>query len=255
MSKRASPAETTALHRRIRADIERRILSGAWPPGHRIPFEHEIMKQYGCARMTANKAIAALAQDGLIVRRRRVGSFVAEPRTHAVVLEIPDIQAGIRARGRRYELALIARRRRKPRRSRRDEVTLAAGGELLELHCVHRADGRAFALEERLISLAAVPEAAHVDFARESPGTWLLAHVAWTQAEHRISAINASREVARRLELAERDACLVLERKTWRARTHITHVKQLFPGAQFDLAAHFEPRRDHERVSKTMSEA
>lgn len=247
--------ETTALHRRIRADIERRILSGAWPPGHRIPFEHEIMKQYGCARMTANKAVAALAQDGLIVRRRRVGSFVAEPRTHAVLLEIPDIQAGIRARKQRYELQLLTRRRRKPQRARADEITLAAGGELLELQCLHRADGRAFAFEERLISLAAVPEALEVDFARESPGTWLLAHVAWTQAEHRIYAVNASREVARRLELAERDACLVLERKTWRARAHITHVKQLFPGTQFDLAARFEPRADHARVLNTTSDA
>jgi GntR family histidine utilization transcriptional repressor len=244
MTKRAAPREAIALHRRIRADIERRILSGAWPPGHRIPFEHEIMQQYGCARMTANKAIAALAQDGLIVRRRRVGSFVAEPRTHAVVLEIPDLEACIRDRGQRYQLQLIARRRRQPQRSRPSEITLAAGGELLELQCLHRADGRAFALEERLISLAAVPEALAVDFAREAPGTWLLAHVAWTQAEHRIFAINASREVARRLELEERDACLVLERKTWRARAHITHVKQVFPSTQFDLVARF----DHARV-------
>ncbi len=231
----------TALHRRIRADIEQRILRGQLRPGDRIPFEHELMAQYGCARMTVSKAIAGLAEAGLIVRRRRAGSFVAQPRIHAVMLEIPDIQAEITARGERYGLALLARRRRKALASRPDEKALAGRGELLELRCVHLANGRPFALEERLISLAAVPEARHVDFAVESPGTWLLGHVPWTQAEHRISAINADRAIAQTLDIEPRTACLLLERRTWRASEHITHVRQIFPGAHYDLLARFTP--------------
>jgi GntR family transcriptional regulator, histidine utilization repressor len=230
MSPRTQRAETSSLHRRIRADIERRILSGAWPPGHRIPFEHEIMKQYGCARMTANKAIAALADAGLIIRRRRIGSFVAEPPVHAVVMEIPDIPASVRARGQTPKTTL-------------HEQTLAGNGELLELHCLHHANDRPFALEQRLIALSAVPEALTIDFAHQPPGTWLLSHVAWTQAEHRIRAINATREIAQRLQIAERDACLSLERRTWRGDEHITHVTQIFPGMQYDLLAHFEPNK------------
>ena len=35
------------LYKQIRLDIERRILTGEWPPGHRIPFEHELMARYG----------------------------------------------------------------------------------------------------------------------------------------------------------------------------------------------------------------
>src|ERR671928_222402 len=31
------------LYQRIRDDIEARIMSGEWPPGHRVPFEHELM--------------------------------------------------------------------------------------------------------------------------------------------------------------------------------------------------------------------
>ena len=36
------------FHHRIRADLEGKILSGEWPPGHRVPFEHELMAGYGC---------------------------------------------------------------------------------------------------------------------------------------------------------------------------------------------------------------
>lgn len=52
----------STLHQRIRADIGERIRSGAWSPGHRIPFEHELMAQYGCSRMTVNKALSPLAE-------------------------------------------------------------------------------------------------------------------------------------------------------------------------------------------------
>ena len=64
------PKDTT-LHKRIRSEIQARILSGVWPPGHRIPFEHELMGEYGCSRMTVNKALSQLAKSGLIERRKK----------------------------------------------------------------------------------------------------------------------------------------------------------------------------------------
>jgi GntR family histidine utilization transcriptional repressor len=237
----ARAIEPDTLHARIRAEIEQRILTGEWRPGDRIPFEHELMAQYGCARMTVNKAIASLADAGLIVRRRRAGSFVAQPRIHSVVLEIPDIQAAITARGERYGLKLLSRRQRKPMGNRPDEKALAGKGDLLALRCLHLADGQPFALEDRLISLDSVPDAQNVDFATEAPGTWLLSHVAWTQAEHRITAVNADRDTAATLDIEVRAACLALERRTWRASQHITHVRQIFPGTHYDLIARFAP--------------
>ena len=62
---------TPALYQRIRSDIEANIMSGDWPPGHRVPFEHELMETYSCSRMTVNKVLSALADAGLVVRRRQ----------------------------------------------------------------------------------------------------------------------------------------------------------------------------------------
>ena len=174
------------LHKRIRTAISDRILSGAWPPGYRIPFEHELMAEYGCSRMTVNKALAPLAESGLIIRRRKIGSFVSRPRIHSVVLDIPDIRAEVMARGEPYAYELQARRVRIASRHEVEELGLAAPVKVLALRCLHRASGRPFALEERLINLEAVPEAAEVDFAHIAPGSWLLGHVPWTEAEHRI---------------------------------------------------------------------
>ncbi|WP_374468867.1 histidine utilization repressor [Phenylobacterium sp.] len=229
------------LHQRIRGDIEGRILTGAWRPGHRVPSEHELMAEYGCSRMTVNKALSSLAEAGLIVRRRRAGSFVARPHLQSVVLEIPDIQAEVSRRGLAYGYRLLGRRGRAPRRGDADEAALAGGGRLLELDCLHLAGGRPFALEHRLIAVAAAPEAAEADFSEISPGAWLLGHVPWTEAEHRITAVNATEAEAELLGLDPAAACLVLERRTWRGGERITNVRQLFPGDAYDLVARFAP--------------
>jgi len=232
---------TGPLHQRIRGDIEARIRSGEWTPGHRVPFETELMAQYGCARMTVNKAMAALVEAGLIVRRKRAGSFVAQPKVHAPVLNIPDIQSAIVARGDPYAFRLLSRRVRAARREAPEEVELAAGGKLLELEGVHDAAGRPFALERRLVSLKAAPGMADADFAVEPPGAWLLEHVAWTEAESRISALNADADIARILALDPGAACLVVDRRTWRGPDHVTRVRQVFPGEAYDLIARFGP--------------
>lgn len=236
-----SPKDAT-LHKRIRSDISERILSGAWPPGHRIPFEHELMAQYGCSRMTVNKALAPLAEAGLIVRRRKAGSFVSRPRIHSVVLDIPDIPAEVMARGEPYHYELLLRRPRTATRRDMEELGVERPVQVLALRALHRASGRPFALEDRLINLGAVPEAERVDFARTAPGSWLLGHVPWTEAEHRISAANVQMATATVLGIERTAACLVLERRTWRGDDRITHVRLIFPGEAYDLVARFAPQ-------------
>lgn len=227
------------LHQRIYADLERRILSGDLSPGDRIPFEHELTETYDCSRMTVSKAISELAGRGLVTRRRRAGTFVAQPKAHAAVLAIPDLQAEVEARGQAYGYALLDRAERSARDD--DEAELAAGGRLLDLTCLHSADGTPLALEHRLIALAAAPQAVEVDFQTLAPGSWLLTSEPWTEAENRISAIEADAMAARLLGLKPGAACLCVERRTWRDGHGVTRVWQTFPGDRYDLVARFSP--------------
>ncbi|MDF7775629.1 GntR family transcriptional regulator, partial [Sphingomonas sp. AOB5] len=159
------------IEARIRGQIEARIRSGEWAPGTRIPFEHELVAEHGCARATVNKALSHLAREGLIERRRRAGSFVAQPRIRSAVVGVPDIGALIAARGETYRWELLTR---------------AIDGGRLTLTGVHHAGATPFGWESRWLDLATVPEAAGIDFAAEAPGAWLLHSVPWTDARHRI---------------------------------------------------------------------
>ncbi|CAH1674124.1 histidine utilization repressor [Chelatococcus asaccharovorans] len=237
-------AQTDSIHQRIRADIEGNIVSGAWPPGYRIPFEHELMQEYGCSRMTVNKVMSRLAEIGLIERRRRAGSFVARPQVQSAVLEIPDIKAEIVSRGQAYRYELISSQRRRATPEDRQLLVVEAGADVLLLTCRHFAAGEPFAFEVRRLNLAAVPMAADVDFASEPPGTWLLGHVPWTQAEHRIRSLNAGEAYAAALDIPPETACLVVERRTWRGGESITHARQVFPGSLYYLSATFTPTQE-----------
>jgi GntR family transcriptional regulator, histidine utilization repressor len=231
----------------IRGDVESHIVSGKWPPGTRIPFEHELMERYACSRMTASKAILELVQAGLVERRRRAGTFVAEHELESFVLEIPDIQAVVKRSGEAYAFDVLTHRRRKPLAGKQHEKMLVGRGELVEVRGIHRAASRPFALEERYINLIVVPAAANANFAATPPGGWLLKHVPWSRAEQKIRAVGANPDEALLLQVAPGAPCLVVERQTWRNDVPVTYVRTLFPGDRYHLVGHFTPGI-HKRV-------
>lgn len=231
---------TGAIHAQIRHDIEARIMSGEWEPGQRIPYEHQLMATYGCSRMTVNRALRSLVQAGLIESRKRAGTFVSHPRIHRAALEIPDIRDEVTGQGESYRLYLDRREIRAATEEDRRLLQID-GGDVLALECRHHASGRPYALERRLINLSAVPDAADVDFASEPPGSWLLAHVPWTEAEHRITAVNAGAKELVALGISAGAACMSLERWTWRGEERITYARQDYPGDRYALVARFRP--------------
>ena len=216
----------TSLHRRIRDAIAAEIVSGRLPPGTRIANETELMLTWGCARMTVNKAMSALAASGLIERRRKAGSFVAAPRLSSMVLDIPDLEALAAERGESYEFRLLMRK---------------VVDDNLELGGLHVRSGLPLCHEYRVISLRAAPEAKDVDFTAGSPGSWLLSQVPWTEGENHISAVAAHGDTAKLLDLPEGTACLKVERTTWQEGRAVTFVRQVFDGAHYSLTARFKP--------------
>ena len=242
---------TMSMHERIRTEIERKILSGVLAPGDRLPTEHELMAQYNCARMTVNKALSALAAAGLLDRKKRAGSFVARPRLHSMVLDVPDLMQEVLRRGQAYKFQLLKReikavKSKSMKTGGQDGFDLGPG-KVLVLIGIHYADGRELAVEQRSVNLAAVPDIEHVAFDSEPPGSWLLHHVPWTDAETRISARAADEELAALLHVDRGAPILQIERRTWRGKDSITSVQQAFRAESYDLFAKFSAQQVADR--------
>jgi DNA-binding LacI/PurR family transcriptional regulator len=59
--------------------MRQQIASGQWKPGERLPSYNETRAIHGVHTATMEKVYAQLETEGLIVRRRGSGTFVAEP--------------------------------------------------------------------------------------------------------------------------------------------------------------------------------
>lgn len=72
------PADDVALHRQITDYINDRILAGELEPGTKIPSLRELADLWQTNYFTVNTAFKKLVQDGLLVRRARLGTFVKQ---------------------------------------------------------------------------------------------------------------------------------------------------------------------------------
>jgi GntR family histidine utilization transcriptional repressor len=227
----------------IRRALAQPILSGAWPPGARIPNELDLTAHFQTSRMTVNKAIQSLAAEGLLQRRRKVGTVVAERAQDRPVFEIWNTADLVARAGAAYGYRLLERQVVKDDPAKRTLLNVSRTTRLLWLRCVHLADGLPFQLEERLVNVDAAPNITGHPLDTVAPGPWLLAHVPWTEAEHTISACEAGEAEAAALGLKLGAACLVVERRTWNGDVPVTLARLWHPGGQHRLTGRFEPAR------------
>ena len=229
-------------HAAILAEFRQKIVEGAWPPGRKLAKETDLAAQYGVSRMTMNKVLTQLAQDGFVQRRKRSGTFVAKVRVQSAVMEINNPAHEVEALGRRYGWSLTEAAHR---RATASDLGLLGVTEALEeglfLQGVHLADGEPFCLEARVINPAVVPAALEVDFAVEAPGGWLQQVMPWSAARHVVRAVNAAGRDAKALGLPAGTACLEILRRTEMDAAWVTHARLLYPGDQHQLTAEFEP--------------
>jgi GntR family transcriptional regulator len=69
-------------YKRIQGSIIRLVESGQLKSGDIVDSERELAKIHGVSLMTARHALAGLEREGMVVRRRGAGTFVAPPKIH-----------------------------------------------------------------------------------------------------------------------------------------------------------------------------
>ena len=69
-------------YRRIQGAIRSVIEAGELKPGDAVASERELARLHEVSLMTARHALTALEREGLVVRRRGAGTFVAPPKIH-----------------------------------------------------------------------------------------------------------------------------------------------------------------------------
>ena len=69
-------------YQRIQGAITKRLERGLLKPGDLVDSERELARIHRVSLMTARHALTTLEREGLVVRRRGAGTFVAPPKIH-----------------------------------------------------------------------------------------------------------------------------------------------------------------------------
>lgn len=208
----------------IRAEVLRRIRARDWPPGALIPGEEALAEEFGVARATVNRALTSLAEAGVIERKKRAGTRVAELPVRRARLEIPVIRQDVLGRGLAYDFKLLADRIAPAPVPVAARLGLPEGLPMRYLETLHLAAGRPFVLETRWLNPAVLPSPAP-DFASTSANEWLVTHVSLVSGDIAFTAEPASPREAEVMGVAPGTALLVAERTTQGTGGPVTWVR------------------------------
>lgn len=68
------------LYIQLKEILREQIRAGIWKPGDRIPTEEAIKDHFQISRATVRQAVAALEQEGHLIRYQGRGTFVSQPK-------------------------------------------------------------------------------------------------------------------------------------------------------------------------------
>lgn len=218
-----------------------RISSGELRPGDRVPSEHELVDAMAVSRMTANRALRELTDEGYVERVAGRGSFVADYRSRSHVLEVQNIADEIERRGHVHSCQVLRQSLQHARGEIAKALHVTPGSDVFHLLLVHYEQGAPVQVEDRHIVASFAPDCLEQDFAAVTPSAYLSAIAPLTEAEQIVRAQRANRATRQRLQMTDDEPCLVVLRRTWADGRPATFARLQHPGSRYELAGHYTP--------------
>ena len=225
----------------VKAFIQLHISSGTWKPGDPVPSEAALMKQFSVSRMTANRALRELTDEGLVKRIQGVGSFVAELHRISSTLRIRDIQEEVTERGHVHTCRVVCSEVSKASAELAEMLGLRTAAKVFHTVLVHLENGVPIQWEDRYVNPAAAPHYLQADWSATTPTHYLLTHAPLTQASYSIVACVPTPEQAQGLKIAASEACLAMVRRTVSGANVASLARLVYPGSRYRFAGEFQP--------------
>ncbi|WP_246184962.1 GntR family transcriptional regulator [Paracoccus aestuariivivens] len=205
-----------------------RIQNGIWPEGELIPTECDLAAELGCARATVNRAMQALAENGVVERRRKVGTRVA---THPRVQLVRTLlRRELEAAGHEYGYKLVSAKETMAPNDVAQAMMLRNSETLLYSRSVYFADGVPYCCEERWTNTFAASGITAKVLEGISACEWLLGNVPLNRASMSVGVATADSEfIAPALNLPQSDPVLHLERLEWLNNMPVSLSRRYFP--------------------------
>ncbi|MEJ2735323.1 MAG: GntR family transcriptional regulator [Anaerolineae bacterium] len=192
------------------------IEEGAYQPGERLPSENELAAQLGISRPTLREALLNLEQDGIVIRRHGVGTFVAPGYEHRLESGLEHLESVLESAARQglsIQCHDLHVRDDPATRKLADKLQIEPGTPLLRVDRVLVTDGTPVAYMDdytlgTILSSADIDDTFNgsvLDLLRQKPDLQVV------QVQADIVALNADASLAKKLKVKPGQAVLLLE--------------------------------------------
>lgn len=230
-------------YQQIATTLAAAIESGTLLPGTALPPEPDLAERLGVSRQTVNAALSGLARRGLLVRRRRAGTFVAAPLIEQPLGELYSFLRTLQAHGLRPETRLLGYR---PALHPLASPLIAGSPEALvfEIERLRLVDGTPLALETLFLPLDPGASLPLDRLATEPLYDVLDAHgIMVSHAEETLSPVRLEAREATLLDLPAGEAAFRVERTGFVEEMPVEVRISLIRGDRFRFRVHLDRSR------------
>ncbi len=221
--------------------IIEKISSGELQPSDRVPSENELVEAKSVSRMTANRALRELTDEGYVERVAGRGTFVSDYRSRSDLLELKSIADEVAARGGRHSSRVVRQSLQHARGEIAKALHVEQGSDVFHLLLVHSEDGAPIQVEDRYVLSSFAPGCLEQDFDRITPSAYLTGVAPFQEAEQVVRASIPNSAIRRQLEMNDGEACLVVMRRTWSDGRPVTFARLHHPGSRYELTGYYTP--------------
>lgn len=218
-----------------------RISSGELKPSDRVPSENELVEAMNVSRMTANRALRELNDEGYVERVAGRGTFVSDFRSQSHLLEVHNIADEIAQRGHIHASHVVRQSLQRARGEIAKVLHVNQGTDVFHLLLVHTENGIPVQLEDRHVVASFAPDCLQQDFGSVTPSAYLTAVAPLQEAEQVVRAGMPNAAVRQHLDMQDNEPCLVVLRRTWSRGHPVSFARLHHPGSRYELTGHYTP--------------
>ncbi len=221
--------------------IINRIATGELRPNDRVPSEHELVDAMNVSRMTANRALRELNDEGYVERIAGRGTFVSDLRAQSHLVAVQNIADEIAARGHAHACTVLRQSRQRARGEVAKALHVEQGADVFHLLLVHAENGTPVQVEDRHVLASFAPDCLEQDFTATTPSAYLSSVAPLQEAEQVVRASMPNPAVRNYLAMDEGEPTLVIVRRTWSNGQPVTFGRFHHPGSRYELTGHYAP--------------
>ncbi|WP_138419535.1 GntR family transcriptional regulator [Aquibacillus sediminis] len=204
------------IYYQLEQSIRTMIENGQLKPGELLPSEREYAEKYDISRMTVRQAINNLASEGLLVRQKGKGTFIAEQKIEQALQGITSFSEDMKARGLEPSTEIIHYQEEPAEIHIAEKLGINPDDPILEIYRIRLADHVPLAVETTFTPKAIVGNMTEQDFSEsfyhyveDTLGLTI------THGDQEIESTLASPAEIEHLHLKKGDPVLLLHRLTY----------------------------------------